>query len=723
MKNFSKTGWIDCLRNRDWSHIWSQEDVNKKTEDFTSEMNKALDDIAPFKQFKVQDSFKPGLSDPAKKLMHQRDQTRKGISKASVSDRPALKAKYKQLRNRAIYQIRRDTLERNGERISSANNEGETWRVINEIINPKNTASPTLIVNGEEIVDELAVAESFNEFFVKKISDLKESINPEDIKDPLIHIKEKMKDKNLNLSLKPVTVKHVQKLMKQMAKKKSKGNDGIPQDCLLMASEVIAGPLTDIINCSIKSGEFPTQWKEAVVVPLLKKGDPKDRKNYRPVSCLPAASKVLEKVVCEQLTRFVEVHKLLPNNQHGFRAQRSTMTALTAMQTEWMKNTEDGLLTGVLVWDLSSAFDTLDVDLLLAKLEIYGADTLTLKWFKSFLINRSQRVRVGSAVSSPLGLVSGVPQGGILSPIVFTLYTADMELWLKFSKLFNFADDTTTDSKGKNVEQVRSQLEVDAKNVLQFMASNGLIANQAKTEFLVLNLKNKADSKLESIMVGNSEVQRTNKTKLLGVFLEDSQEWHEHFKQLRCSLNQRLFVIRRISNQIPSEKIMSVVHSLWMSKLRYGLQLCHKVRLNDSDKTSALMTSLQLTQNRLLRALNNTRIKDKISTKFLLNKFELLSVNQLSAKIKLVEVWKSVQNEDYPIKLDSYHVTNRENNYELRPALNRTFMDCCRLKKFEHSFSIDAAHIWNVAPIDVTTAPTLGIAKNRIQIFCKTLPI
>ena len=183
------------------------------------------------------------------------------------------------------------------------------------------------------------------------------------------------------------------------------------------------------------------------------------------------------------------------------------MTALTAMQTEWMKNTEDGLLTGVLVWDLSSAFDTLDVDLLLAKLEIYGADTLTLKWFKSFLINRSQKVRVGSAVSSPLGLVSGVPQGGILSPIVFTLYTADMELWLKFSKLFNFADDTTTDSKGKNVEQVRSQLEVDAKNVLQFMASHGLIANQAKSEFLVLNLKNKADSKLESIMVGNSEVQ------------------------------------------------------------------------------------------------------------------------------------------------------------------------------------------------------------------------
>ena len=107
---------------------------------------------------------------------------------------------------------------------------------------------------------------------------------------------------------------------------------GISQECLLLGQEALAAPLTDIINQSIRTGIFPAQWKEAVVVPILKKGDAKDPKNYRPVSCLAAASKVLEKVVCEQLTRFVEVHKILPNNQHGFRQGRSTMTALTAIQ-------------------------------------------------------------------------------------------------------------------------------------------------------------------------------------------------------------------------------------------------------------------------------------------------------------------------------------------------------------------------------------------------------
>ena len=94
----------------------------------------------------------------------------------------------------------------------------------------------------------------------------------------------------------------VNKLMKQMAKKKSKGKDGIPQDCLLLGAEVLAKPLSEIINASVESGIFPDLWKEAIVVPILKKGDPKDPKNYRPVSCLSAASKILEKAVCDQLT-------------------------------------------------------------------------------------------------------------------------------------------------------------------------------------------------------------------------------------------------------------------------------------------------------------------------------------------------------------------------------------------------------------------------------------
>jgi hypothetical protein len=128
---------------------------------------------------------------------------------------------------------------------------------------------------------------------VDKISKLKENIDELKVENPLRRIEEKLKNKNLQFSLKQVTVKTVTKIIKAMSKKKSKGNDGISQECLLLGTEVLAGPLTKIINTSIKHGHFPDQWKETIVVPILMKGNPKELKNLRPVSCLPAASKVL----------------------------------------------------------------------------------------------------------------------------------------------------------------------------------------------------------------------------------------------------------------------------------------------------------------------------------------------------------------------------------------------------------------------------------------------
>ena len=134
--------------------------------------------------------------------------------------------------------------------------------------------------------------------------------------------------------------------------------------------------------------------------------------NYRPVSCLPAASKLLEKIVCEQLSEYFEKNGLLPKSQHGFRANRSTMTAWSEMQEEWSKNSEDKNMTGILLWDLSAAFDCLDISILCDKLKLYGFSEITVDWFRSFLTNRTQKVKIGDTLSDSCQLHSGVPQGG-----------------------------------------------------------------------------------------------------------------------------------------------------------------------------------------------------------------------------------------------------------------------------------------------------------------------
>ena len=257
------------------------------------------------------------------------------------------------------------------------------------------------------IENEKEIADIFNDYFIEKIETLKRNINKEYVKDPLEKLKRKMERKNLKFKLKTVTEKKVKKAMLSLKKKKSAGKDGISQEQIVLGTDVLVIPLTRIINNSISTGVVPEAWKEAIVTPILKKGDPKKKENYRPVSCLAVASKVMERIVCDQVTRFFEVHGLLPDNQHGFRAKRSTMTALAAMQEDWVKNWDNREMTGILLWDLSAAYDTLNPNLLCEKLKIYGFDQLTCAWFKSFLTGRRQCVRIGKAISRPRDIGSG----------------------------------------------------------------------------------------------------------------------------------------------------------------------------------------------------------------------------------------------------------------------------------------------------------------------------
>ena len=135
---------------------------------------------------------------------------------------------------------------------------------------------------------------------------------------------------------------------------------------------ILASPLQDVINASITSGKFPAVWKEGIVTPVFKKGNKMEFENYRPVSCLPAAAKLLELVACQQTSKYMEDNNLLPKSQHGFRSMRSTMTAHTEVQKQWADNSEGKEKTGILMWDLSAFFDCLDITILCQKLKLYG---------------------------------------------------------------------------------------------------------------------------------------------------------------------------------------------------------------------------------------------------------------------------------------------------------------------------------------------------------------
>ena len=220
------------------------------------------------------------------------------------------------------------------------------------------------------------------------------------------------------------------------------------------------------------------------------------------------------------------------------------------------------------------------------------------------------------------------------------VYVSDLDAWLKWSSAITYADDTTTGISEKDLELVLRKLEEDAENVLNFMASNGLVANPKKTSFVILNQKVRKNEAI-SIKIGNDVVFQEKSAKLLGMSFDANQGWQTQIYGTGgtiMSLNRRLFVIRRLKNHLNNSSLLKLVDGIFTSKIRYGLQLLGKVRLQDSDPINKDFENIQKVQNKLIRLLTNTKLIDKVSTSSLLQKTNMMSVNQINGQIKIMEM-------------------------------------------------------------------------------------
>ena len=168
---------------------------------------------------------------------------------------------------------------------------------------------------------------------------------------------------------------------------------------------------------------------------------------------------------------------------------------------------------------------------------------------------------------------------------------------------------------------------------------------------------------------------------------------------------------------------MKITQSLWMSKLRYGLQLCNQVRTKQDDPTNTNMKNAQTAQNKMLRMLDRVTLKDHVTTESLLLKYNLPSVNQLAAEVKMTETWKSINIHNYPFKLELNHPGRNDGGRSIRVTSIKEWKDTCKTKAASLSMSRDCAKLWNQAPAEITNAPTLFSAKRLIKAYCRTLEL
>ena len=229
-------------------------------------------------------------------------------------------------------------------------------------------------------------------------------------------------------------------------------------------AKVLAKPITDICNLSITSGKFPDSCKVAKLKPIYEKGSLTEVSNYRPLSLLPLISKVIEKVIHDQTSAFLNFRNVLYNYQSGFRKKHSTDFCLSFLNDKILKGFDQGLITGMILIDLQKAFGTIDHDILLQKLYAIGFSKHSVNWFRSYPTNRIFLVNLGYVFSQPACVSSGVPQGSILGPLLFLIYINDMSQAVKCN-LFLYGDDTCLVCQHKDINEIEKQLNKDFESI------------------------------------------------------------------------------------------------------------------------------------------------------------------------------------------------------------------------------------------------------------------
>ena len=243
------------------------------------------------------------------------------------------------------------------------------------------------------------------------------------------------------------------------------------------SAKEIAVPLAHIINLSISTSTFPTIWKIAIVTPIHKSGSTNDEANYRPISVFPILSKIMEKAVYNQLKDYLEDNKLLSEQQFGYRKKRSTEIAAVPFLDDIRRNIEKGKLVGAVFMDLSRAFDTISLINLMTKLKAYGICGEEIQWFNDYLFNRKQCTQYGGDMSSNYAVLTGVPQGSLLGPLLFILYFNDFPDWVRNSKVIMYADDTVIYYAHEDKETIEKCLSQDCLQISDYLEETELVIN------------------------------------------------------------------------------------------------------------------------------------------------------------------------------------------------------------------------------------------------------
>lgn len=483
------------------------------------------------------------------------------------------------------------------------------------------------------------------------------------------------------------------------------------KECVLL----LAPAITRIVNSSFVSSHFPSTLKKALVTPLIKKPslDADVYANYRPVSNLSFLSKLLERVAVHQLQEYLSQNNLLPVTQSAYRKHHSTETALLRVQNDILRAVDKHQEVFLVLLDLSAAFDTLDHEILLNRLEKrFGIKENALAWFSSYLEDRFQSVTIGGITSKESKLTWGVPQGSVMGPVLFSTYTAPLEeiITAHGVSCMIYADDTQLylTMKPHDRQDTKSLLELCIRDVKTWMTTNQLKLNDDKTEIVHFSSKYLPRPPIMNIQVGDSKITPSDIAKNIGVIFDKVMSMSDHISKVTKAASVAIWWIGKISHLLDQTSRERLVHAFVSSQLDYCNSLLYGL-------SNTEIMKLQRIQNTAARLVTKTSKYDSIS--LILSNLHWLPVSKRIEYKILLLTYKSLNNAG-PKYLSDLLEVNQPCRASRSSSRGDLVVPRTSSKNYgDRAYSVCAPKLWNTLPADIRQSGTPTIFKNKLKTF------